>query len=484
MDATTRSQGNPFQDHVNLQIPETPATNRGDQQNASPGLERHCDTIEGSSSSVNGLRDVDKSKRWPFGPKIKSAGTINRTGGVPVSNQVQEFPVTSQPNGPPQSEISVNHDPDVCRPEISLTAQAPSSAPLTVPPAVLDLSLHDRVEYEPGRGHGLSEVEEGSLAETNTIGDSGCTIREGILEATTIIRELHTRSLRNAAQNLAEMQAKEEELQQVRAELVQSKVESAKAVLSEDLNLSTAKNEITSLRSQLTIRDKDQGDSSRELTRLRTEVQALRERLHSSEKSAIVVPRFIHTNLFDAAPELLAENVFFDAGAKKKEIEKRPSRKRTFGRRLTHIRRERGQYPHREVYRHSPKPCEIYRDANICLTEEPTGTIPAKRRELQDLGPGEVLEEDVHGGKGEEKGPTSLEEMMGVPRNAIPCLVEGQLAYRECTRVSIRSSHRRGTLLIQGCAGRKGSTSASKSFIQGWAQRCRTIKVILFSLAV
>ena len=163
-------------------------------------------------------------------------------------------------------------------------------------------------------------------------------------------------------------------------------------------------------------------------------------RLVSAEKSVKVVPKFIHADLFDAAPELRAENVFFDAEAKKKEIEKRPSRKQTFGRRLANVRRERGQYPHREVYRHSPKPCEIYRDADTCLIEEPTGTVPAKRRELQDLGPGEVIEEDMRGGQGVEKRPMSLEEMMGIPQNVIPCLVDGQLAYRDGTRVSLAYS--------------------------------------------
>lgn len=456
IDTTTRSYGSPSKDPVNFQIPETPAVNRSSQQrqNVSPGLERQSEIIDRPSSSVNGLRDVDKSERWPFGPKLKSAGTVHRSTGGPILNQVAESPVTRRPNGPPRSEISVK-DTDVCPPDTPLTANASASVPIAFPPMELEVSLQDRVECEPGRGCGLSKLKEEILAQTKTIIDLRWRLQKAN-DFTTTTTENHAQALRQLAQVYRDydaaiksmegnhqeaIEAKEQELQKLKAELDQTKVESAKAVLSRDISISKANNDITSLRSQLAVQSQDQGNSSKILTGLKTEVQALKERLDSSEKSAKAVPRFVHTDLFDAAPELLAEHVFFDAEEKKKEIEQRPSKKRTFGRRLTHIRRERGQYPHREVYRHSPKPCEIYRDANICLIEEPTGTIPAKRRALQDLGPGEVLEEDVGGGKVEEKDRTSLEEMMGVPRNAIPCLVEGQLAYREGTRVSIRSFH-------------------------------------------
>lgn len=461
---------------------------------------------------------------WPFGPKLKPVGTIHRSGRNPILNQVEESPVTIPADGATQSEKSSNQDPGNRSPNTPLTTHTPSATPVAIPPADVELSLHNGVENGLGRGRGLSERSEEVFAQTKSISDLRLTSQK-VNDLTRTIRENHQQTLRSVAQvsvaqvsqdfdaviknmeekhqraiqakekNLQDLEAviksmeqkhqraveaREQELQQLKAELEQSKVESAMAIVSKDLSLSTANDEITSLRSQLALQNQDQGDNNRVLTRLRAEVKALKERLASSQRPAKVAPEFIHINLFDAAPELLPEHIFFDVEAKKKEIEKRPSRKQTFGRRLTHIRRERGQYPHREIYRHSAKPCEIYRDATICLTEEPTGTIPAKRRELQDLGPGEVIDEKVRGSKGEEKGPMSLEEMMGVPRNAIPCLVEGQLAYREGTRVCLLPLHFLGSLLIKARAGRKRSTSPSEGNVQGGAQRCWTAEVISF----
>lgn len=455
-------------------------------QEVASGLQPQDETIEkGSPRSVNGLCHVDKFESWPFGPKLKSASTTHRSGGGPGLIQVEESPLTLRTNGTTQSEPPVNNDPDVNPPDTHLATHVPSSAPRYVPPKELDLSLQDRVECETGQGSELSEMKEKILAQTKTISDLTWRLQEANF-VTTNLRETNKRYLRSVArvsqvcktvtnasvdQEIA-MKAKEKQLQHLEAEFNQAKVESAKAALSKELDLSNANDEMARLREQLAAQP--EGDNDKELTSLKNEVQAFKDQLVSFKKSAVVVPHWVHTSLFDAAPALLAENVFFDAEAKKKEIEKRRSRKQTFGRRLAHIRRERGQHPHREVYRHSPKPCEIYRDATICLTEEPTGSIPAKRRELQDLGPGEVLEEDTRGGKGEEKDPMGLEEMMGIPRNAIPCLVEGQLAYREGTRVSPPPCRRRllRPLLIEGRVGCQGSPSATESHVQGWAQCC------------
>ena len=443
-DATSRPDGSSLKDSVNLQIPETPAITRNSYQH-NPGVEPRLEETKSSPDTVKGLREVEKLEKWPFGPKLKSTGTIHRSGGGSLTGQAEESPVRRQINESPLPEQSVDRDTDVCPPSLPLSVPVPVSVPIDVPSKKLESPLKDCLECEAGRRCGLLETKVEISAQARTISDlesrlekvnhlTQTTREQAVESAARASREFDAVIRRLEENHQRALEAKEEELQQAKARLEQAKPEIGKAVLCKDPYLTKASNEITLLGREIAAQY--QSDNSGELTKLRTEVNTLKKRLVACEKSVNVVPTFIHLNLFDAAPELLAQNVFFDAEEKKKEVEKRRSRKQTFGRRLAHIRRERGQYPHREVYRHSPKPSEIYRDASFCLTEEPTGTIAAKRRELQDLGPGEVMEEDVRGGTGEGNGASPLEEMMAVPRNAIPCLVDGQLAYREGTRVS------------------------------------------------
>ena len=60
------------------------------------------------------------------------------------------------------------------------------------------------------------------------------------------------------------------------------------------------------------------------------------------------------TDLFEIAPHYKKETMLFDAEAKKREIEARPSRKKTFGRVLAYSRKDRGLNPHDEVDRRLP----------------------------------------------------------------------------------------------------------------------------------
>ena len=238
--------------------------------------------------------------------------------------------------------------------------------------------------------------------------------------------------LRNEQQRA--LQAKDKELLQLGTEFESLKARSAADVQCKHFELQTANDEIATLRRQIASHRENVDVTA--LRKLRSQVKALKERRVTLDYKTKPKLKFTHTDLFDAAPELLPEHVFFNAEAKKEEIGKRRSRKQTFGRKLPNIRSERGQYPHREVYRHSPKPCKVIGNLSIDQTEEVGVSIATQHRPLQGLGPGEMIEDSLKDKDGEND-PTSFEELMGVPRNAIPCIVDHQLAYREGSRVGL-----------------------------------------------
>jgi vacuolar-type H+-ATPase subunit I/STV1 len=218
------------------------------------------------------------------------------------------------------------------------------------------------------------------------------------------------------------MEAQEKELQQARTHLGLLKDESANAIQSKDLEIREAKDEVTTLKQQ--PEDRTQEDKVMELANMQNELRVLKSDLHLLNSQQSLSQNYPH-HLFEAAPELLHENVFFDAEAKKEEIEKRPSRKQTFGKRLANVREKR-KYP-REVHRHSPKPHRSYAEMPWLITLTSSRRQTFRNVRLQDLGPGEEPETNV---LGEQVGKRST-VFRGVdeyPANAIPCLVDNQLA--------------------------------------------------------
>jgi hypothetical protein len=128
----------------------------------------------------------------------------------------------------------------------------------------------------------------------------------------------------------------------------------------------------------------------------------------------------VSADLYEVAPYLLPENVFFDSEAKIREIEARPSRKATFGKLLANTRKGQGEYPHREIRRATPPPLNGF------------ALRPKTSEEEQDVD-GDV---DMDGDK-YVKEDITFEEFMDGPKNPIPVRIRDSLAYRDGSRVGL-----------------------------------------------
>jgi len=473
---TSQSHGSPPNGFGNHQIPETPAAARSLQRSSPDKLLPLDEARKKSLSRDTGVDDKCRLQNWPPGPKPKSSYVRPGSIGGTLPGQVEDSAGKARMDELSLSKMSVTKDVNWYPPATPFTPQAPSSATVNAQPNDPELSSTTRKAPNLAQLRGrVKTSKREALGYAKTINDLKVELQNA-KNKTTKTKEGHRQVLESKDQALQEanskiklleshyqraMEAQEKELQQARTHLGLLKDESANAIQSKDLEIREAKDEVTTLKQQL--EDRTQEDKVMELANMQNELRVLKKRLASSKQSTKFEPEFIHTNLFEAAPELLHENVFFDAEAKKEEIEKRPSRKQTFGKRLANVREKRGQYPHREVHRHSPKPHRSYGDAMAYHIDELTAADLPKRKGLQDLGPGEEPETNVLGEQVVEKGPQSFEELMSIPQNAIPCLVDNQLAYRDGTRVKNPSS-----LLLQPAltdwmdfTGCSGPTSAS-----------------------
>ncbi|KAL9122473.1 MAG: hypothetical protein Q9187_000965 [Circinaria calcarea] len=205
--------------------------------------------------------------------------------------------------------------------------------------------------------------------------------------------------------------------------------------------LKDAKSEIEVLRLQISTRERS--DQETEIAKLRGQVEELKKRIpHTS------IPQwkqgYCHRDLFAAAPELHPDRLLFDAEAKKAEIANRPPRKAQFGSVLANIRKERGIFPHREKNRHVEEGSRTDRGVAIVIERrEPSElTSDASDRSFNpdDRSAGSSTSEAIlirTGAAGSNhEALREHDEMMGIPKVAIPCLVDKQLAYRDGTRVS------------------------------------------------
>ena len=147
--------------------------------------------------------------------------------------------------------------------------------------------------------------------------------------------------------------------------------------------------------------------------------------------------------LFAAMPELALHIPNFDAEAKKAEIAKRPSRKQTFGNTLANIRKERGHYPHRARNKHLLKEFESsgkhntqVMDETLCFIDNEFCVIPVVSMASSDPDDESQSNKPVQVSTRTEKAQRKYKRLMGWPKDPVPCLVEGKLAWRDGTRVS------------------------------------------------
>ena len=230
------------------------------------------------------------------------------------------------------------------------------------------------------------------------------------------------------------LQEKELRLQQARDEISTLQEQHMKALEEKEMELQHAKTEkaeIDRLREKLEARNTN--EQGHELANLRDEIAALKDRLAIAEKPDDEWIKYLPTtpNFYDAAPHFHPNVVSFDREAKLKEIEKRPSRKQTFGKRLSTLRKERGLYPHYLPTKHSTKEPSPARTAVAVVTSSDGGKVV----DLEEQGSGGLSESSEESLSGNEKTMKVFEEMMAVPNNPIPCLVDNQLAWRDGTRV-------------------------------------------------
>ena len=226
------------------------------------------------------------------------------------------------------------------------------------------------------------------------------------------------------------LQEKELQLQQARDETNKLKEYHTKAVGNQELELQQARDEICQLKEQLEARNTL--GQEQELATLREEVATLTKRLALAEKPDQEWVKYLPTttNFYEAAPHLHADILSFDREAKIAEIEKRPSRKQTFGKRLANVRKERGLHPHYLPSKQPPKEPSLTRTADIVMSSEGWTDHQVENRDSDVLS--ESSQESL---SDNEKAMRVFDEMMGVPNNAIPCLVDNQLAWRDGTRV-------------------------------------------------
>jgi hypothetical protein len=202
-----------------------------------------------------------------------------------------------------------------------------------------------------------------------------------------------------------------------------------------------------------------------ELFNLRAEVKALKFLLDSRDKP-LPSFMFVHRNIVSRAKSLKV----FDVGGNQARVAKRSSRKATFGSPLANVRRERGDYPHRERIRQSIPKIQnatnklfdgvwIERKRDYC-GDQRTNRGDAAEESSDFAGDDDWRDRNLDGGTDgdvdedmEEDREASGElrwtkparddtnayeqfcQLVGVPRNPIPCRMGGALMYRDETRV-------------------------------------------------
>ena len=183
-----------------------------------------------------------------------------------------------------------------------------------------------------------------------------------------------------------------------------------------------------------------------------------------------------------------------DVDAKIAEIAQRPSRKATFGNVIANVRKERGIYPHRSGNFHAEKPLPApkrkqkvasKRAAPIDLSTYHSGDTTEEEddhnSDQSSLASNENDEntpppDDDNALEEEDEDPlVKFDRMMGVPENAIPCLVDNQLAYKDGTRV--RNIHTLTRfhfhlILLTAYLGYPWPSPTHEDCIQSRSQRC------------
>ena len=185
-------------------------------------------------------------------------------------------------------------------------------------------------------------------------------------------------------------------------------------------------------------------DQDVELSNLRSKVTALGKRLQA-EEVVTSQRKYVHSDLYSAAPEMFSGTITPKAAATK-PIHNKPSRKQNFGHVSANSRTKRGLYPHREKNTGQPdRPVPRKRPAVV--------VHPLRGRPVYDIDNFSAVDTVVsmqstseEGERPARKRPLSpdnrrtlrnFDRMMGIPKNPIPCLVNRQLGYRDGTRVSI-----------------------------------------------
>ena len=204
------------------------------------------------------------------------------------------------------------------------------------------------------------------------------------------------------------------------------------ALRSKNEEIRKLKAELNALRKDHSVQDRS--DQEIELNNLRNELAAFKK---AKEAARIPVSRFMHLNLYNAAPELHPRKRLFDREARKFEIAGRPSKKDTLGKLLSSkSRRERGLYPHREVER-LPGGMDVA--VVIEASSESRGsryTESSKSDNHNDVSDSTSSPGAFERGQDKSRRQgNNFDAIMGVPKNVVSCLVDNQLAYRDGTRV-------------------------------------------------
>lgn len=247
----------------------------------------------------------------------------------------------------------------------------------------------------------------------------------------TKIQEAESERDRIGYQHSEALQEKELQLRQAIAEIDKLKEQHTEAIEEKQKELQHARAKIHQMREELEARNTN--EQGYELANLQDEIVALKNRLALAEKPDNEWIKYLPTtpNFYEAAPHLHPDVMSFDRGAKLKEIETRPSRKQTFGKRLSNVRKERGLYPHYLPGKQLMKEPSPARTAvAVVVSSDGEKSAEAEEQDSGDLD--ERREEslsDIH------KAMRVFDDMMAVPKNPIPCLVDNQLAWRDGTRV-------------------------------------------------
>lgn len=247
----------------------------------------------------------------------------------------------------------------------------------------------------------------------------------------TSIKKAESERDRMGSQHSKALHEKEIQLQQAVDDIGQLKEQHTKALEEKEKGLQHARAKIGQLREELEARNTNK--QGHELANLHNEIATLKFRLALAEKPDDEWIKYLPTttNFYEAAPHLHPDVVSFDRDAKFKEIENRPSRKQTFGKRLSNVRKERGLYPH-------------YLPGKQLMKEQsPVGTAIAlvvssdgeKTLEVEEQDSCDLAESSEAHLSDNDKAMRVFDEMMAVPKNPIPCLVDNQLAWRDGTRV-------------------------------------------------